>query len=63
MHGGVEVLFWLCFGALILVALVIASIGEWLEGRKPDVLPPPRMDRIARGGRDHWIVSEVTRKE
>ncbi len=38
----------------------------WLYGsinqQKPDVLPAPRMDRIARGGHDHWRVSEARDK-
>lgn len=47
------------------IGLLAALCALWLlvriERRKPppEVLPAPRMDRIARGGRDAWEVGEA----
>ncbi len=38
-----------------LLCWLYASINQ----QKPDVLPAPRMDRIARGGKDAWVVSSA----
>jgi hypothetical protein len=50
MNAGIELLFWILFGSLILAAWAIAEIVEHEEG----ALPKPRMDCIDNGPLEHW---------
>lgn len=56
MPAGIEMLFWMIFGGFILICWLLAEV---CERKEKDLLPAPRMDCIARGGKDHWLVSDV----
>lgn len=50
-------LFWIPFAGICGLAVLCALLRN-ISQQKPDLLPAPRCDLIARGGRDAWIVSE-----
>lgn len=56
MSGGVEYLFWCGVFAAI---LILWAIVELCAHDDNDLLPAPRCDCIARGGKDHWLVTDV----
>lgn len=49
--------WWIPFIGLCALAVIFALIRN-INQQEPDVLPAPRMDRIARGGHDAWTLSE-----
>lgn len=57
MNAGIEFLFWLLFFGFILLVWLLAEV---VERKEKEVLPAPRMDCIARGGKDHWLVTVTT---
>ncbi len=51
-------LWWGAMVGICSLAVLFALIRN-INQQKPDVLPAPRMDRIARGGKDAWVVGEA----
>ncbi len=59
ISGGTEFLF---FSIIFAVVMCVWAVYEWRQFRARHnryVLPAPRMDRIARGGKDAWVVGEA----
>lgn len=54
--------WWLFFVGCCALAVIFAILKSINGQDKSDILPPPRCDLIARGGKDAWTVTLINKE-